>query len=147
MPVPARVLLVDDDPEQCETLADLLEALGCAVTARTDPLDGLRESHLLVFDLVLIDLKMPGMSPLEFLARIRPDGHRWIVLVVGESSPRETEAALQAGADGVLEKPIPVERLQAWILAAEGTDEEFGTSRSDGEFDAARDVEFCLCAR
>lgn len=147
MPVPARVLLVDDDPEQCETLADLLEALGCAVTARTDPVEALRASRLSVFDLVLIDLKLPGMQPLEFLERIRGDGHRFTVLVVGERSDQETEAALQAGADGVLEKPIPVERLQAWVLAAEGIDEEFGASRGEDEPDASLGLEFCLSAR
>jgi CheY-like chemotaxis protein len=136
MPVPARVLLVDDDPEQCESIADLLEALGCAVTARTDPAEALRESADAPFDLVLIDLKLPGMSQLEFLRQIRPEAHRWIVLLVGASDPEETEAALQAGADGILEKPVPAERLQAWISAAEGTDDSLGACRS-----------FCLCER
>lgn len=136
MPVPARVLLVDDDPDQCESLGDLLDAWGCAVTARTTSRLGLRASRSGVFDLVLIDLKLPGTSRLEFVRRVRADGHRWIVVIVGASDPRKTEAALQAGADGVLEKPIPVERLHGWVAAAEGTDEAPGACRS-----------FCLCER
>jgi len=136
MPVPARVLLVDDDPDQCESLSDLLDALGCAVTACTSARQGLRASRGARFDLVLVDLRLPGMNPLDFVRRIRPGSHRWIVLVVSDDDPQRTEAALHAGADGVLEKPIPVERLREWIVAAEGTDDPPGIFRS-----------FCLCER
>lgn len=136
MPVPARVLLVDDDPESCESLYDLLDALGCRVTACTAPEDALSVSQSVAFDLVLIDLKMPGIGALDFVRRVRPDGHRWVVLVVGSSDPERTEDAIRAGADGVLEKPLPVERLREWILAAEGGDDAFGPYRS-----------FCLCER
>jgi AmiR/NasT family two-component response regulator len=55
---------------------------------------------------------------------------------VGASDPQQTDAALQAGADGVLEKPLPPERLHEWVVAAEESDDSFGVYRS-----------FCLCER
>lgn len=130
MPAVARILLIDDDPQQCESLADVLEGLDCAVTACTDPLAALELSRGEAFDLVLIDLKLPGMSSLDLLRRVRPEGHRWIVLVAAVSDPGETEAALQAGADGVLEKPLEMERLRSWVETARPQEETPGAERS-----------------
>jgi CheY-like chemotaxis protein len=136
MPVPARILLVDDDADQCESLYDLLDALGCMVRACTTAQQGLRASRGAKFDLVLVHLRLPGMDPLEFVRRVRRHGHRWIVLVVADDDPQRTESALQVGADGVIEKPIPVDRLREWIAAAEGPEAPPGILRS-----------FCLCER
>jgi CheY-like chemotaxis protein len=136
MPARIRVLLVDDDPEQRESLTDLLEGLDCDVTTCCGPIDCLPISEASSYDLVLVDVKLPGMAPLELVRQIRPHGHRWIVVLWALSDPAETEAAFQAGADGVLEKPLPWEQLWSWVEAARQEPGESFPSRS-----------FCLSER
>jgi CheY-like chemotaxis protein len=114
MAAQVAVLLVDDDPIQCESLKDVLESYSCDVTPCTDPRQALRLASRRHYDLVLIDLKLPGMSGLELVRRIKPHGHGCLVLMTGMSAADVAETAILAGADGVLEKPIALDSLLIW---------------------------------
>ena len=72
MPRSITVLLIDDDPAQCETLADILADHHCRVDACSDPRRGEALGRSQRFDLVLLDLKMDGLDGLELLRRIHP---------------------------------------------------------------------------
>ena len=102
-----RVLLVDDDPKVLDTLRDMVGALGydsipagsgqAAITAIAE-----KWPHV-----VLLDLKMPGMSGLEVLAFIQQH-HRYMPVIVVTGAADEGRDALAAGALTVIAKPYQV---------------------------------------
>jgi len=106
-----RVLLIDDDPAQCETLADILDEHGCVVHPCSDPRRGAALGRGQRFDLVLLDLKMGGIDGVELLRRIRPQTHGCIVVLTGMAEASVKRAAVAEGADAVMEKPVDIPRL------------------------------------
>jgi DNA-binding response OmpR family regulator len=111
MPHRISVLLVDDDPAQCETLADILSDYDCDVAPCSDPFLAERLGCASRFDLVLLDLKMPGISGIELLRRIRPQAHGCIVILTGVVEADIKRAALKEGADAVMDKPVDIPQL------------------------------------
>jgi two-component system, NtrC family, nitrogen regulation response regulator NtrX len=108
-----RILLVDDDPGVLKGLRGLLsdegfqplEARSAAEAAR------LLEAPEGPPDLVLLDLRMPGETGLELLARLPRPLPAPIVVLSGEASPAEAVQALKLGATDFVEKPPSPERL------------------------------------
>jgi two-component system, OmpR family, torCAD operon response regulator TorR len=94
------VLLVDDDPAQCETMADILSDHGCEVLPCSDPSQAVTLGCSSRFDLVLLDLKMAGIDGIDLLRRIRHLSHGCIM-----------RRALTEGADAVLTKPVDIPQL------------------------------------
>lgn len=111
MPSRLAVLAVDDDPDQCETLADLLGEFNCDVTPCSSPHRAVELSQGQHFDLVLLDILMYGMDGLELLRQIKPHRHGCIVMLTGTVEPELKAAAVAAGADDVMEKPLDVPKL------------------------------------
>ncbi len=105
------MLLIDDDPAQCETLADILSDHDCDVTLCSDPYRGVQLGSAARFDLVLLDLKMAGLSGVDLLRRIQGTSHGCIVVLTGMVEADVKRAALTEGADAVLEKPVDIDRL------------------------------------
>src|SRR5438876_4256816 len=105
------VLLIDDDPAQCETLADILTDHDCRVSACSDPRHGESLGCSRRFDLVLLDLKLDVMSGVDLLRSIYPYGHSCIIILTGTAETRLKQAALAAGADAVMEKPVDISHL------------------------------------
>jgi len=111
----ARILVVDDTPRNSKLLADLLAAQGFAVaTAASGPeaLEALRKEP---FDLVLLDVVMPGMSGYEVCREIRraesTGGYLPVVLVTALDPEEERLRGLEAGADDFLTKPVNLAEL------------------------------------
>jgi DNA-binding NtrC family response regulator len=108
-----RILLVDDDPGVLKGLRGLLsdegfqpmEARSAAEAAR------LLEAPEGPPDLVLLDLRMPGETGLELLARLPRPLPAPVVVLSGEASPAEAVQALKLGATDFVEKPPSPERL------------------------------------
>ncbi len=112
------VLIVDDSPTDIELTLIALEATGRGIRVLTAP-DGqcalamLRNGHELPA-LILLDLKMPGISGIEVLLEIRADDRlRNIPVVVVTSSSLESDRAeaIAAGASDYLEKPLTLDRF------------------------------------
>jgi two-component system response regulator FixJ len=128
MTAQVAVLVVDDDPIQCDSLVDVLESYPCNITPCTDPREALKIASRRRFDLILIDLKLPGMSGLDLIRRLRLQrpgrgrGHGVLLLLTGVAAANVAEAVLLAGADGVLEKPLQVEKLVEWLNEAQRAD-------------------------
>ncbi len=109
---PTRILVVDDERDNCANLADILSDCGHEVTVAFDgpsALDRMREA---AFDLALLDLKMPGMSGLELYREIKNLHQATVAVIVTAFATSETAAeALQAGAFEILPKPVDVTAL------------------------------------
>jgi CheY-like chemotaxis protein len=111
MPSRIDVLLIDDDPAQCETLADILSDNDYNVTPCSDPHRGATLGCTTRYDLVLLDLKMAGLNGVDLIRRIRPLRHGCIVVLTGMVEAGVKRAALAEGADAVLDKPVDIGRL------------------------------------
>ncbi|GAB7079260.1 sigma-54-dependent transcriptional regulator [Megalodesulfovibrio paquesii] len=109
-PVLPRILVVDDDPGHLESLALLLKGWGYAVTqaSRGEQAVALVEEG--PFDAVLMDVRMPGMSGVEALTRIKQRNPAVPVLIMtAYSSVDVAVEALKAGAYDYLTKPLDFE--------------------------------------
>jgi two-component system, OmpR family, alkaline phosphatase synthesis response regulator PhoP len=123
-----RILVVEDDAFMASLLRFLLERQGVNVTVRSDgraAIDSLQGDAL--FDAVLLDLRLPQVSGMEVLAKVRalPAWARTPVLVLSAlDAGAEVAAALDAGANDYMTKPFNPEELLARLrrlLPATGT--------------------------
>jgi two-component system, OmpR family, KDP operon response regulator KdpE len=113
-----RILVVDDEPQIRRVLRTTLCAEGYEVSdARTgeDALIAVREHR---FDLVLLDINMPGMGGLETCSAIRAGSDVAIIMLTARDAEQDKVAALDAGADDYVTKPFGTPELLARIRAA-----------------------------
>jgi signal transduction histidine kinase/ligand-binding sensor domain-containing protein/CheY-like chemotaxis protein/HPt (histidine-containing phosphotransfer) domain-containing protein len=117
---PLRILLAEDNPVNQKMEIRLLEKLGYHVGLASNGLEVLEALERQRYDVVLMDLQMPEMDGLEATRRITtrwPQGHRpRIIGVTANVMSEDRAAALSAGMDEYISKPIRVDELQA-VLA------------------------------
>lgn len=107
-----RVLLVDDEVELVETLAERLELRGIDAEVVTSGEDALRLLLDYTFDVVLLDVKMPGIDGLEVLKLIRRQRPATqVILITGHGSTEDGENGLHEGAFDYVVKPIDIDTL------------------------------------
>ena len=107
-----RILVVDDEPAQLELVDALLGKRGFEVSLASDGREALKQFRREPFDLVLTDLKMPGLSGLELLEAVRAWNPEVPVIVMTAYATIETAvAALKAGAADYLTKPLNLDEL------------------------------------
>ncbi len=107
-----RVLLVDDEREFVTTLGERLEIRGLTVRIAYDGPEALKALEVEPFDVVVLDVRMPGVSGLEILKRMktsRPDVP--VILLTGHSATRDGIEGMRLGAFDYLMKPIDIDRL------------------------------------
>ena len=116
---PLRVLLIDDEEELVLTLAERLMLRGIEVESVTSGADAIVRVREKKFDVVVLDVKMPGIGGLEVMRRIRREqpGIK-ILLMTGRGSLEEGEEGMQAGAFAYLLKPINIEDLMRKMMEA-----------------------------
>jgi putative two-component system response regulator len=110
------VLVVDDVVENCILLVDYLESLGCEVVTANSGAEAMAYVEKKAPDLVLLDVDMPGMSGLEVCRRIKSSPATSmvpVVIVTAYSAVDDRVAALEAGADDFLAKPVEQTELVA----------------------------------
>jgi two-component system, OmpR family, alkaline phosphatase synthesis response regulator PhoP len=116
--MPHRVLIVEDDPDLAFGLRNNLEIEGYVVDTAAD---GVRAAQVLSqerYDLVLLDLMLPGMDGLRVLRTIRERGDRTPVLILTARGQEEDKVrGLRLGADDYVTKPFGVLELLARIEA------------------------------
>ncbi len=108
-----NILLVDDEQDVRKSLSNFLKKLGHAVTCAANGNEGLREFHADTFDLVITDIRMPGMDGLEFLHRIKKIERSAVnvIIVTGHGDMDNAVKALRYGAYEYLQKPINIKEL------------------------------------
>src|SRR5579862_5080528 len=111
----SRILVVDDEPELRRVLRSTLSALGFVVAdAETGEtaLERVREEK---FDLILLDVNMPGLNGLETCRALRARSDVSILMLTVRDRAEDKIEALDAGADGYVTKPFDVNELLARI--------------------------------
>jgi len=114
-----KVLLVDDEVDFVDVLADRLEARGLRVRKTTSGQEALAAAEETVFDAIVLDMAMPGMNgieTLEGLLEINPDLQ--VILLTGRATLEQAVAAIRIGALDLLEKPAELDDLVAKIELA-----------------------------
>ena len=115
----AKILLVDDEEEFIKTLADRLEVRGMTVTGATRGVDAVNLVNEEKFDVIVLDLAMPGMDGLETLQRIKekdPDAE--IIMLSGHGTIKTSIEAIKLGAEDFMEKPVDLSELLEKIAEA-----------------------------
>ena len=102
-----RILVVDDDPDFLTIIQDILQGYNLVMDTAFSAKDALDLIKNESYDLILCDQRMPGMTGLEFLQRIRVTDHSTgFIMISGYSDPELTKDALNFGASDVLAKPF-----------------------------------------
>jgi two-component system, OmpR family, alkaline phosphatase synthesis response regulator PhoP len=114
----SRILLVEDEPGLVLTLSDLLRAEGYEIESASDGPDGLARATNEPFDLLILDVMLPGMSGLEVCRELRRLGKDVAVLMLtAKSQLTDRVVGLKLGADDYLTKPFEPPELMARIEA------------------------------
>jgi len=115
------VLIIDDEAEIRESLQTLLELEGFAVETATTGEEGLQRMGEQPFDLILLDLTLPGRNGMEILAEIRAhDALLPVIMITAYGTVENAVRAIQAGAVNFVQKPWDNEKLVADVRAAVG---------------------------
>jgi two-component system KDP operon response regulator KdpE len=113
----AKVLVIDDDPQIRRVMRSTLTSHGYQVNDARTGEEGLEELRNSNYDLVLLDMNMPGMGGMETCRMIRSSSEIAIIMLTVNNSERQKVEALDAGADDYVTKPFSTPELLARIRA------------------------------
>ncbi|WP_217163462.1 response regulator transcription factor [Streptomyces sp. AC512_CC834] len=109
--VPARILVVDDDPTVAEVVAGYLDRAGHLVDRADDGPAALARAAAHRPDLVVLDLMLPGMDGLEVCRRLRDDGPVPVIMLTARGDEDDRVLGLEVGADDYVTKPFSPREL------------------------------------
>ncbi len=138
---PRQILVVEDCLVQAHKLRYILEEQGYGVTVAPDGEAGLENCHAAVFDLVISDIQMPGMSGFDLCRRVKADpaGRNVpVVLVTSLTDPMDIVQGLECGADNFIAKSQP----PAYLLGRVKTLLDNRAGRTGGRLRVGADVVF-----
>jgi len=126
------VLVVDDDPGMAETLADILSVFGYAVTTANSAAAAVKVVTETRPDLVLMDVRMPGLSGVEALKTMKALAPQLAVIMMTAFARDDlAEEARRAAALAVLPKPLDMERLLALLTQVARSEGPTGDARHE----------------
>ncbi|MEO1190674.1 MAG: response regulator transcription factor [Pseudomonadota bacterium] len=112
-----HLLVVDDDQRLCDLLTRYLTSEGFMVTTASDAEEAKQKLEALAFDLLILDIMLPGASGLDLTRALRRESPVAILLLSAKGEPDDRITGLQAGADDYLAKPFEPRELLARINA------------------------------
>lgn len=133
-----RILIVDDEPGIRESLRGVLEDEGCICNAVETGEQCLEELQRRPYDVVLLDVWLPGIDGLETLHRIQeipPDSRPEVVVISGHGTIETAVRATKLGAFDFLEKPLTIEKVIVVVqnaLAQQKLERELSLLRESG---------------
>jgi DNA-binding response OmpR family regulator len=111
-----RILIIEDDNEMRSLLKDFIEEEGYAVDSVENGLEALKKLVSQPFDLIITDIRMPGLTGLDILPRLKksqPDVSIIVISAFGDE--RASHRAFERGATAYVEKPIDLQKLKTLI--------------------------------
>lgn len=119
MSMPRKILVVEDNPDLAANLVDYLSARGHLVDAAGDGPTGLHLASTQDFDVILLDLILPGMDGISLCRRLRERAGKVtpILMLTARDTLDDKIAGLEAGADDYLVKPFAMREVAARIDA------------------------------
>ena len=122
---PVRILIVDDEEDLISTMAERLELRGFQVDTATTGADALELAAASAYSVLILDVKMPGISGLELMTRIRQEQPDLpVILFTGHSSLADAQKGTEQGAFAYLLKPIKIDEMMNTIRNAIGGDKD-----------------------
>lgn len=117
---PMRIVIVDDDPDTCTLLAQILEGLNQEVATFANAESVWMYHSLDEVDLFLLDIGLPGLDGIALGRSLRatPNGRRAMVIAVSGGSHHGETQALSAGFDDYFLKPLNLARLKSLLVQA-----------------------------
>ncbi len=113
-----RVLVIEDSDRLRQSVEVALRKSGYAVDASASGDEGFWKADSGVYDVIVLDLMLPGMSGIDLLARLRERKHKTAVLILtARDTVDDRVAGLDAGADDYLVKPFAIDELIARVRA------------------------------
>lgn len=113
-----RILIVEDEDKIARFIELELKHEGYEVTKRSDGRDGLEEALSGDYDLMLLDIMLPGLNGFEVLRRLRNRSSLPVILLTARDEVMDKVAGLDGGADDYITKPFAIEELLARIRLA-----------------------------
>jgi len=113
-----RVLVIEDNIDAGQTLAEVLEMEGHRVHLAIDGMTGIRMARELKPDVVLCDIGLPDLSGCEVARTLRADESlraTRLIAVTGYAQPEDRQRAMEAGFDAHVGKPAPIEEIAALV--------------------------------
>ena len=107
----AHILVVDDDEGIRNLVKKYLNENNFLITTAKNAQDALEKINIIKFDLIILDIMMPGKTGLQFLSENRKKIHTPIILLTAKGEPQERIEGLEFGADDYLPKPFEPKEL------------------------------------
>lgn len=114
---PIRLLLIDDDRSLGDLLTEYCEPLGFVITVAVTGEDGIRVATSGRFNLVILDVMLPGIDGFETLRILRSSLRVPVLMLTTRSATRDRVLGLNGGADDYLTKPFQPEELVARVTS------------------------------
>lgn len=114
-----RILIIEDQPEILQNIADYLELKGYLVDCAYDGLGGIHLAVTQPFDLIILDLMLPGMDGITLCKKLRQEAQVFtpVIMLTAKDSENDKLTGFQAGADDYLVKPFSLPELHARVEA------------------------------
>jgi two-component system phosphate regulon response regulator OmpR len=142
MAEPNHIIVVDDEPEICEMLADYLGHAGFKVSIAANGAAMRRLLEDQAADLVILDINMPGEDGLSLARFLRANTKIAIVMLTAAGEVVDRIVGLEMGADDYLPKPVDMRELLARVRAVLRRMQMAPGASGDGEAPATKKVRF-----
>lgn len=110
-----RILVVEDDPDLLQSLAASFREEGYAVDSSNNGSNGLYLALSAEYDVIILDVLLPGIDGWEFVARLREKKQTPVVMLTARASVQDKVRGLDGGADDYLTKPFDLSELFARV--------------------------------
>ncbi len=137
VPLPLRILVVDDCEDAAVTLSMLARLWGHVVWTAFDGDEALRLAAAHRPDVVFLDIGMPGMDGWQLTSQLRKMGglaSAYLVAVTGYGQERDHTRSQEAGCDMHLLKPVPVDILQQVLISRQREKQNHDPGANDASF-------------
>ncbi|WP_369379703.1 response regulator transcription factor [Lysinibacillus fusiformis] len=142
--MPKKILVVEDEKHIARFVELELQHEGYDVTVAFEGREGLSLATTEAFDVLLLDVMLPGINGIEICRRVRTQSQVPIILITARDAVMDRVAGLDAGADDYIVKPFAIEELLARIrtILRRATTQE----PADSEFLSLRDIKIDIAA-